>query len=76
MSFQTEGCCQSSCMAFSLLLIQYAEPLRRNFRNQKLCEWLPVPIFPLVMLFWLHFVHNDLLTLQLFKNLCLHSSVF
>ena len=61
---------------FCLLCIACAEELRGNLGNQKLCEWLPVPIFPLIMLFWLHFVHNDLLAFQLFKNLCLHSSIF
>ena len=49
---------------------------RRNLCDQELCQGLPVSIFPLVMLFGLHLVHNHLLPLELFQDLCLDSDIF
>ncbi len=49
---------------------------RGNLSNQELCQGLPVSIFPLVVLFGLHLVHNHLLPLELFQYLCLDSDIF
>ena len=47
-----------------------------DFGDQKLCEWLPVSVFPLVMLFGFHLVYNDLFAFQLLQDFCLNSDIF
>ena len=42
---------------------------------QELSEGLPVSIFSLVVLFRLHLVHNNLLTLKLFQYFCLNCDI-
>ena len=49
---------------------------RGNLGDQELCQGLPMSIFSLVMLFGFHFVHDHLLPLELFQDLCLDSDIF
>ena len=46
-----------------------------DLSDQEFCQRLPVSILPLIMLFGLHLVHNDLLTFQLLKYLCLDCDI-